>query len=331
MNNKIIVTNINKIGDPVILLEDNVYYMYTTCCGGRPFHVYTSLDCKTFTDMGECLHIEDTFADRDIWAPEVIKYQGKFYMFYSGRSDSDGLMHVQIAVSNSPLGPFKDIAAEPIIKIEGKSTIDAHCYIEDDEKYLFFSMDCSTNIINGIHTSQIYAVKLASDANMSNAWKQTGWALAAKAAKGAGKNNEAESCYRNALSCDAKTRDYIECCYLLGELLMQRKNFVEAEERFAEAARLSVDMPEFNELRIYSYIGHGHSAIAQGKRNEGIRLLIAASLLFSHDTLLPPVMEEVISLLKEEGRNDEAKSVREDLIRMYPNSEEAKRCAAEAN
>jgi hypothetical protein len=42
-------------------------------------------------------------------------------------------------------------------------------------------------------------------------------------------------------------------------------------------------------------------------------------------------MEEVISLLKEEGRNDEAKSVREDLIRMYPNSEEAKRCAAEAN
>jgi TolA-binding protein len=175
------------------------------------------------------------------------------------------------------------------------------------------------------------AVKLASDANMSNAWKQTGWALAAKAAKGAGKNNEAESYYRNALSCDAKTRDYIECCYLLGELLMQRKNFVEAEERFAEAARLSVDMPEFNELRIYSYIGHGHSAIAQGKRNEGIRLLIAASLLFSHDTLLPPVMEEVISLLKEEGRNDEAKSVREDLIRMYPNSEEAKRCAAEAN
>ena len=163
MNNKIIVTNINKIGDPVILLEDNVYYMYTTCCGGKPFHVYTSLDCKTFTDMGECLHIEDTFADRDIWAPEVIKYQGKFYMFYSGRSDSDGLMHVQIAVSNSPLGPFKDIAAEPIIKIEGKSTIDAHCYIEDDEKYLFFSMDCSTNIINGIHTSQIYAVKLSSD------------------------------------------------------------------------------------------------------------------------------------------------------------------------
>lgn len=163
MNNKIIVTNINKIGDPVILLEDNVYYMYTTCCGGKTFHVYTSLDCKTFTDMGECLHIEDTFADRDIWAPEVIKYQGKFYMFYSGRSDSDGLMHVQIAVSNSPLGPFKDIANEPIIKIEGKSTIDAHCYIEDDEKYLFFSMDCSTNIIDGIHTSQIYAVKLASD------------------------------------------------------------------------------------------------------------------------------------------------------------------------
>lgn len=174
------------------------------------------------------------------------------------------------------------------------------------------------------------AVKLASGTKASSAWKQAGWALAAKAAMGAGKVAEAETYYRNALSCDAKTRDYIECSYLLGELLMKKKNFVEAEACFAEASRLSVDMPEFTELRIYSYIGHGHSAIAQGKRDEGIRLLTAATIIFSHETLLPPVMDEVIKLLIEDGREDEAETVREDLIRMYPNSEQAKRYAAEA-
>ena len=157
-----------------------------------------------------------------------------------------------------------------------------------------------------------------------------GWALAARAASGAGKINEAETYYRNALSCNAKTREYIECCYYLGELLMQKKNFVEAEQRFAEAAKLSVDMPEFNELRIYSYIGHGHSAIAQGKRAEGIRILTAASLLFSHDTILPPVMAETVALLREEGREEEAKKIIEDLISIYPNSAEAKRFASEA-
>jgi tetratricopeptide (TPR) repeat protein len=135
----------------------------------------------------------------------------------------------------------------------------------------------------------------------------------------------AETHYRNALSCNAKTRDYIECCYLLGELLMKKKNFAEAGERFVEAARLSADIPEFHELRIFSYIGHGHSALAQGKREEGIRLLMAVSLLFSHDDLVPPIMEEVIKLLMEDGRKEDAEMVKKDLLRLYPNCDAAKR------
>lgn len=173
------------------------------------------------------------------------------------------------------------------------------------------------------------ALKLANDLETSPEWKQTGWALAAKAASGAGRFADAETYYKNALNCGAKTREYIECCYFLGELLMQRKNFAEAEERFAEAAKLSADMPEFTELRIYSYIGHGHSAIARGKRKDGIRILSATIYLFYHETLLPPIMKEVIGLLEEEGRMDEANTMREELKTMYPQSEEAKSYAME--
>ena len=164
MSEKIIKTNVDRIGDPVILLEDDIYYLYATYEGGRHFHVYTSSDCKTFEDKGVCLSEEHCFAYTDIWAPEVFKYNGLYYMVYSGRSKLDELMHVQIAVSENPLGPFKDLSTTPLINnIPGKSTIDGHVYIENDEKYLFFSLDCSTNIINGVHTSQIYCVKLADD------------------------------------------------------------------------------------------------------------------------------------------------------------------------
>ena len=109
MNEKILKTNVDRIGDPVILLENDIYYMYATFEGGLPFHVYTSLDCKTFEDKGVCLSSEHCFAYCDIWAPEVFKYNGLYYMVYSGRSKCDELMHVQIAVSNNPLGPFKDL------------------------------------------------------------------------------------------------------------------------------------------------------------------------------------------------------------------------------
>lgn len=163
MSEKIIKTNVDRIGDPVILLEDDVYYMYATYEGGKPFHVYTSTDCKTFEDKGVCLSMEHCFAYTDIWAPEVFKYNGVYYMIYSGRWHDDELLHVQIAASDNPLGPFKDLVEKPLIQIPGLSTIDGHVYIENDEKYLFYSLDCSTNIINGVHTSQIYCVKMADD------------------------------------------------------------------------------------------------------------------------------------------------------------------------
>ena len=48
-------------------------------------------------------------------------------MVYSG-SKCDELMHVQIAVSNNPLGPFKDLDEKPLMH-SSKSTIDGHVYI----------------------------------------------------------------------------------------------------------------------------------------------------------------------------------------------------------
>ena len=161
--NKIVQTNITKIGDPSIICENGLYYMYATYNQHLDFHCFVSSDGVNFTDKGIALNHNDSFGVDRFWAPEILKYNNSYYLFYSAGGE-DGLMHVQVAKSASPLGPFKDINKTPLVNLKDKSTIDAHCFIDDDgQKYLFFSMDCSTNIINGVHTSQIYACKLSND------------------------------------------------------------------------------------------------------------------------------------------------------------------------
>lgn len=160
---KIIQTNITNIGDPVILCENETYYMYATYPGCKNFHCFTSKDGINFEDAGIVLAYEDSFGTDRFRAPEIYKIDNKYYLFYSAGAE-DGLMHIQVANSDSPLGPFKDIKKEPLINFKDKSTIDAHLFIDDDgKKYLFFSMDCSTNVVNGIHTSQLYACVLNDD------------------------------------------------------------------------------------------------------------------------------------------------------------------------
>lgn len=163
--NKVIKTNISHIGDPMIVYHEGKYFMYCTCLNSARYHVFVSDDCVNFTDEGEVLREGDTFGLNCFWAPEVYFHENKWYMIYSSRG-KDEIMHVQLAVSDSPYGPFKDINKEPLLNLKDKSTIDGHIFFDDDERiYLFFSMDCSTNIINGCHTSQIYACELNSSLN----------------------------------------------------------------------------------------------------------------------------------------------------------------------
>jgi hypothetical protein len=67
------------------------------------------------------------------------------------------------AVADSPGGPFADIKSGPVFD-DGYMNIDAHVFVDDDgSKYLYYSRDCSQNVINGKRTSQIFCAKLGED------------------------------------------------------------------------------------------------------------------------------------------------------------------------
>lgn len=155
------IGEMTNIGDPAILKHEGTYYMYATSMPQTGYFSWESEDLVEWR-AGSIVYThskqDEQWADGDFWAPEVIEYNGKFYMVFTAKKKNNE-MAVSIAVSDTPSGPFKDIHVD-IIKEKG-SFIDGSLFIDDDNTpYLYYVRDNRDNIINGKHVSQIYGIKL---------------------------------------------------------------------------------------------------------------------------------------------------------------------------
>lgn len=145
------------VGDPYILYDDGVFYLYgTTRKYVKPgslieaFEVYTSTDLVTWKDAGQAFKPAKTDWSRDrLWAPEVYKVGDKYYMYYTAAGASSEPLHGSVAVADSPLGPFSNKISDevngrkPVFDF-GKDfpTIDGTFFTDDDGKmYYFFVRD----------------------------------------------------------------------------------------------------------------------------------------------------------------------------------------------
>jgi beta-xylosidase len=159
------VSNITGIGDPFVLTYDGVYYMYCTSetLLKKGFYVWTSKDLVNWEKQGLALsnRTPGVLGINRFWAPEVVSYKGKFYMTYSA-ADTDNILKLSLAVSDNPLGPFKNYKSP---WYDHKlNHIDATIFIDDNGKlYTYFLRDCSTNFINGRSTSQLFVAQLSKD------------------------------------------------------------------------------------------------------------------------------------------------------------------------
>lgn len=160
-----------SLGDPFIMLHDNVYYAYGTRAENG-IEVYTSDDLLTWEKAPAlALNKENSWADRWYWAPEVyyIKEKNKFFMYYSADE------HICVATADSPLGPFVQDVKEPMIADE--KCIDNSLFIDDDGKpYLYFDrFDDGLNICVAELESDLKTIKMETITkciNVSQSWEE---------------------------------------------------------------------------------------------------------------------------------------------------------------
>jgi beta-xylosidase len=108
-----------RLRDPFILPvpEQRKYYLFGTgwtLPNGPGFMVYHSSDLEAFAGPTAAFRRPDDFwADHHFWAPEVHRYQGRYYMFASFKA-RDACRGTQILVSDAPTGPYRPHSRGPV-------------------------------------------------------------------------------------------------------------------------------------------------------------------------------------------------------------------------
>ena len=148
-----------QAADPSVITVGDTFYLYGT-------NASEGLDCsyirvwssKNLTDWFEVGYAFKTtssaWATGNLWAPEVIEHNGKYYMYYSGWDGAKEQMGIGVAVSSSPTGPFREIGKVDL----AFPAIDPNPFIDDDGSiYLYVSKDQVDSV------SSVYGCKLNAD------------------------------------------------------------------------------------------------------------------------------------------------------------------------
>jgi len=156
-----------RIRDPFILtdFENKCYYMYGTTALERgtlraknTFSVYKTHDLENFSEPTVLFDGGKVgfWADKDFWAPEVHKYNGKYYLFGSCKADGK-CRATHIFVCDSPDGEFVPLSKNPITPPDWEC-LDGTFFVEDGVPYMIFSHEW-VQVKNG----EICAVRLSDD------------------------------------------------------------------------------------------------------------------------------------------------------------------------
>jgi len=139
--------------DPTIFFNDNKYYLYGTdgYTPDKGIKVLVSSDLKDWKTPeavadGFALRTLESFGTQGFWAPQVWKYNNKFYMAYVANEQ------IAIGAATKPEGPFS--AVTPIAF--DQKNIDPYVFSDDNGKKYLYHVD----ITNG---NKIYVVSINDD------------------------------------------------------------------------------------------------------------------------------------------------------------------------
>jgi Beta-xylosidase len=143
--------------DPEAAIFDDTYWVYPTTsleyAKQTGFDAFSSPDLVHWTKHANVLAIGDiSWAKKALWAPAVVKNNGKYYFFFGAndiQSDKE-LGGIGVAVADKPDGPFKDLLGKPLVGAfhNGAQPIDQFAFHDDDGTwYLIYGGWKHANIV----------------------------------------------------------------------------------------------------------------------------------------------------------------------------------------
>lgn len=146
--------------DPAALLVEGTWYAYGTNGPAGNVPVLTSPDLVTWSPAGDALPRLGAWATPGYtWAPDVLRLRDRYLLYYTARSARTGRQCIGVAQARSPLGPFRDTAAEPLVcQADQGGSIDPAVFRDHDGSlYLLWKND--GNAVGA--PTRIYAQPLA--------------------------------------------------------------------------------------------------------------------------------------------------------------------------
>lgn len=157
--------------DPFILEHEGQYLAYATNTEGANVQMASSTDLTSWRIlMDEPGKLHDAMPTLPpwakagfTWAPEVLKTQGGFVLYFTARHEASGLQCVGAATGQDPRGPFTSQATGPLVcQQELGGTIDASPFrAPDGQLYLYFKNDGNNPAFK--KPTHIFAQRLSPD------------------------------------------------------------------------------------------------------------------------------------------------------------------------
>ena len=163
-----IESGVFKLRDPYMVDFDDCYYLYGTDVSGGSW-VDTSWGCyksegKTldgkWQKLDALVYVRPENAVKNLWAPEVHKYNGYYYMFASYYSSATSHRGCSILRSESPEGPFVEITNGHITP-RAWDAIDGTLWVDDDGQPWMVFVHEWTSTDDGV--GRMSAAKLSAD------------------------------------------------------------------------------------------------------------------------------------------------------------------------
>lgn len=140
--------------DPFIIQHEGRYLAYATNAERDQANVQMAVSpdlvnwapLKHKGKLHDAMPVLPRWAERGwTWAPEVLRLDDRFLLFFTARERDSGLQCTGVAESTNPLGPFTSEAEAPLVcQRELGGTIDASPFRDSDRRlYLYYKADAN--------------------------------------------------------------------------------------------------------------------------------------------------------------------------------------------